>query len=139
MPLETSEGILIPNFNPATTSYDLVLDSDVTSITVKPTADDANITGIDINGSAVTSGQFSGAIPLNLGDNTITITITAGDGTSTKVYTITAWRDDGSTPPFSTNTNLSSLTVSTGTLSPTFSSGTKTYLVDCASKISSIK
>ena len=54
---------------------------------------------------------------------TMFITVTA-ENNSTKTYTVTITRT-----PASTDANLSSLTLSTGTLSPTFSSGTTSYTV----------
>jgi small neutral amino acid transporter SnatA (MarC family) len=45
-----------------------------------------------VNGTIVTSGSASGAIPLNVGPNTITVLVTAQDGTTTQSYTITVTR-----------------------------------------------
>src|SRR5690606_34014361 len=47
---------------------------------------------ITVNGTAVTSGNASGAIALNVGSNTITTVVTAQDGTTTKTYTVTVNR-----------------------------------------------
>jgi len=47
---------------------------------------------VTINGTAITSGVFSDPIPLKLGDNIITIKVTAQDGITTQTYTITVTR-----------------------------------------------
>jgi hypothetical protein len=60
---------------------------------VTPTASDSAATiQVRINGGsygAVASGSASAALPLNLGDNTIDVKVTAQDTTTTKIYTIT--------------------------------------------------
>jgi hypothetical protein len=63
----------------------------VTSITITATVNESRAT-VTVNGQAVTSGQPSQSIPLNVGSNTITIVVTAQDGTTTKTYTVTATR-----------------------------------------------
>jgi gliding motility-associated-like protein len=61
------------------------------SVTVKPTAKDANAT-IKVNGTTVSSGSASSSIALNVGTNTITIGTTAQDGTTTRVFVVTVTR-----------------------------------------------
>jgi len=91
--LALSPGIL-NGFNASTTSYTAYLPSSATSITVTPTAANANAT-ITVNGSAVTSGTPSSAISLSTGFNTpISIVVTAQDGTP-KTYTLTPFRAAG--------------------------------------------
>lgn len=89
--LTISEGTLTPTFAASTTSYTDQLGIGTSSITVTPTVEDAKAT-ITVNGTAVQSGTASGSITMNLGDNTITIIVTATDGTSQKTYTIVATR-----------------------------------------------
>ncbi len=136
--LESTQGIFIPDFDPNTTAYTIVLDAGITSLALRPTAQDFNISGITVNGTSVTNGEFGLALPLNLGNNIFEIIVTAGDGITTKTYTLTVWRDDGSTPPYSTDTRLSSLTISSGTLNPVFSTNTRTYTVEVTSDITNI-
>ena len=62
-----------------------------TSTTVTPTASDAGAT-ITVNGNPVTSGNPSGSISLNVGNNTITTVVTAADTTTMKTYTINVIR-----------------------------------------------
>ncbi|WP_169445939.1 cadherin-like beta sandwich domain-containing protein, partial [Pannonibacter phragmitetus] len=86
--LVLSQGTLTPAFSSGTTSYTASVGNAVTSLTVTPTVTDANAT-VTVNSVAVTSGNASGAINLNVGDNTITVVGTAQDGTTTQTYTVT--------------------------------------------------
>ncbi len=61
------------------------------STTVTPTTTDANAT-VTVNGQAVTSGSASQTIDLAEGANTITIAVTAEDGTTTDTYTVSVTR-----------------------------------------------
>jgi hypothetical protein len=88
--LVLSSGTLSPAFSAANTSYTASVGNGVSSITVTPTKAEANAT-IKVNGTAVSSGQASGAINLNVGSNTVTVQVTAQNGT-TKNYTITITR-----------------------------------------------
>src|SRR6185312_4717711 len=90
-----------------------------TLVKITPSAADANAT-ITVNGAAVASGTQSASQALVVGPNTITTVVTAPDGVTTKTYTIIVTR-------VSTNANLAGLTLSTGTLSPVFASGTTSY------------
>ena len=85
--LAISSGMLSPVFAATSTSYTASVASNVNSITVTPTVEDASAT-VKVNGTTVTSGSASGAITLAAGSNTITVVVTAPDGTTTKTYTI---------------------------------------------------
>lgn len=74
--LQISPGTLEPAFSPATTSYFVQVDEDVTSMVVSAVAEDEN---------ATTSVRGAGLI--ELGENTVTITVTAENG-AVKVYTL---------------------------------------------------
>jgi predicted nucleic acid-binding Zn ribbon protein len=89
--LAISEGTLSSAFAAATTSYTVSVENAVTSVTVTPTVNDSGAT-VTVNGNAVTSGSASGAIILSEGSNTITVVVTAEDGTTTESYTITVTR-----------------------------------------------
>jgi uncharacterized repeat protein (TIGR02543 family) len=128
--LALSSGTLSPIFAGLTESYTASVANAVTSITVTPTRTQANAT-IAVNGAAVTSGSASGAISLNVGSNTITVVVTAQDGTTTKSYTVTVTR-------LSNVATLSALALSSGTLSPTFASGTTSYTASVANAVTSI-
>jgi hypothetical protein len=89
--LSLSAGAISPTFNATTTSYTLHVPNSTTSTTVTPTATDSHAT-IKVNNVAVTSGNASGSINLDIGDNTITTVVTAEDQTTTKSYTVTVTR-----------------------------------------------
>jgi trimeric autotransporter adhesin len=89
--LTLSTGTLTPVFAAATTSYTSSVANAVNSITVTPTAADANAT-ITVNGTAVASGTASGNIALNVGSNIITTLVTAQNTTTTKTYTVDVTR-----------------------------------------------
>ena len=82
---------LNPTFGPNTTSYTASVANSVSSLTVTPTVDDANAT-VKVNNVTVVSGTASGSIPLSVGSNTITVSVTAEDGTTVKTYTLTVTR-----------------------------------------------
>jgi formylglycine-generating enzyme required for sulfatase activity len=70
---------------------------------------------------------------LVVGSNTITLTVTAPDGKTTNVYTVTVVRAAGSN-----DATLSGITLSPGALSPTFHPDTTAYTVNVANSVSSI-
>ena len=116
--LTLSGGALSPDFASGNTSYTAAVANGVSSITVTPTANNANAT-ITVNGQAVTSGSASQAISLSVGANTVSVVVTAQDGLTTQTYTVTVTRAEDAT--------LSSLTISSGTLAPAFAPGTTGY------------
>ncbi|MBE7495663.1 MAG: choice-of-anchor D domain-containing protein [Verrucomicrobiaceae bacterium] len=89
--LSSSTGTLVPGFASDTLSYALAVPNATTSITLTPTVAQTGAT-VTVNGGSVISGSASGPISLNVGDNTITIVVTATDLTTTKTYTVTATR-----------------------------------------------
>lgn len=131
--LAISQGTLTPTFASGTTSYTASVSNSVTSLTVTPTTSNSNAT-VTVNGTTVTSGSASGSIALAVGDNTITTRVTAQDGSTTKDYTITVTRAAAA----STNANLSNLSLSAGTLAPTFASGTTSYSANVSNATTSI-
>jgi len=94
--LTISKGTLTPVFASATLNYTDTVANDVTSVTVTPTVSDTTAK-VTVNGVAVTSGTASGAIPLAVGPNTITVVVTAQDGTTINTYTITVYKSEGTT------------------------------------------
>jgi gliding motility-associated-like protein len=126
-----SNGTLSPLFAPATTNYTTSVGNGITSITVTPTTSDATAT-VKVNGTAVTSGTASGAIPLIVGPNTITTIVTAPDGVTTKTYTLTITRAPSS------NANLAWIKLSSGTLSPVFAAATTSYTASVSNATTSI-
>ena len=119
--LTFSNGTLSPTFNSSTTGYTATVGYGVSSITVTPTVADSGAT-VKVNNVTVASDSASGPIALIVGLNTITTVVTAANGVTTNTYSTTVTR---SAP--SSNANLSNLVPSTGTLSPSFASGTASY------------
>lgn len=122
--LTLSHGTLTPSFNPSITSYTLKIGEDISEIDITP-FDNIETDSIKINDTAIKSEQAF-HLPLLVGTNTVTITITSQSGTS-KTYTLAISRKAADSP------GLSSLTLSSGTLSPVFSDRIRNYsaVVDC--------
>jgi len=116
--LSNSANLSPSPFASGTDSYTASVGTLVDSITVTATPTQVNAT-ITVNGTSVNSGSASGLIPLNVGLNTITVVVTAQDGT-TKTYRVYVIRK-------SNDATLSALTISSGTISPAFVSGTENY------------
>ncbi|MFC4301928.1 cadherin-like beta sandwich domain-containing protein [Cohnella boryungensis] len=134
--LTTTGGMLSPTFSAATTSYTAAGVANATStITVRPTVADATATlTVSVNGGtavSVASGQNSSALALNVGVNTLEITVTAQNG-STKIYSISVTR------AASTVATLSGLTLSSGAFSPGFNANTTSYTATAANGYSSV-
>ncbi len=75
----------------STTTYTGSIGNAIASVMLTPTAADANA-AITVNGAAVASGAASGPIVLPGGQGastTITVVVTAQDGTTTHTYTVT--------------------------------------------------
>jgi len=129
--LTISKGTLSPAFSTTTTSYSDLVTNGISSITVTPTLSDPNAR-VTVNGAATTSGSASSPVALNAGANTISIVVTAPDGTTTQTYTVTVTRAGN------TNDNLSSLKMSKGTFSPVFAGGTTSYTDAVANIVTSV-
>lgn len=116
--LSVSSGTLTPAFSASVTQYTVEVATGVTSVDVMATKSDPNAV---ITGDITNSGQAN--IPLDGPGTTKTIsmTVTAPNG-DTKIYAIAVER----LAP-STDSNVSALTTSAGTLIPTFSPSQLTY------------
>ncbi|MCU6712135.1 S-layer homology domain-containing protein [Paenibacillus sp. J5C_2022] len=93
--LSFSEGELNPAFAPGTTAYRLSVPYRADSITITPVMTDVTdtVTASVYGGASqsLTSGQRSGAIPLQVGDNEISMVNTALNGEQ-QTYTVTVTR-----------------------------------------------
>jgi formylglycine-generating enzyme required for sulfatase activity len=78
--LTVSAGILNPSFTPWVTAYRVSVPNATTNITV---------TGTAVTSGATLSANNGVAQDLNVGANTITIRVTAADGSTTKDYVVT--------------------------------------------------
>jgi hypothetical protein len=97
--LTCSGGTLNPLFGSNVTSYILTVPNGTSSMVVTPTSGDSVYATIQVkaNGGSyvpVSSGAASGALGLNIGTNTISVAVTAQDGTM-KIYTLTVTRQAG--------------------------------------------
>jgi len=131
--LSTSPGTLDRTFDPGDLNYSSSVDNATTSITVTPTVNESHAT-VTVNGASVASGSSSDPLSLAVGSNLITIVVTAQDGITVKTYTLTVRRS----APDGALTSLSGLMISSGTLAPTFSSGTLTYTTSVSYFVASV-
>jgi hypothetical protein len=118
--LTVSSGSLTPGFSPGTLNYTVDVATDVSSLTVTATKSDPNAV---ISGDVPNGGQATIQLEGPGTSREVSIVVTAPNGSS-KTYTITVNR-----PLPSSDNNLSSLTVTSGTLSPGFSAGNLNYAV----------
>lgn len=123
-------GNFSPAFSNSVTSYSTTVSSTTSSISISPVTADGNAT-VRVNGVVVASGNSSLPINLAVGANTITVDVTALDGTQ-KTYTLLVTRQA------STNADLSALALSDGTLSPVFSGTTTSYTASVPYGVSTI-
>lgn len=126
--LTISEGILSPGFASDIFAYTANVDSSTASLTVTPTANQADAV-ITVNGAAAASGNPSGAISLTNGSNLITVHVTAQNGSPSSDYTIIVNKGASAAP-------LSALSVTEGSsgseLITAFSPGQTTYNLSVA-------
>ncbi len=127
--LTVTSGSLVPAFAAGTTSYTVDVATSVTNVTVTAQAQDAGAT-VSINNQTTTSLS----VPLGAaGTNTpIQVEVTAPNG-SQKTYVVTVNR-----AALGGNNNLQSLTVSPGSLVPTFAANRLVYTVNVASTVNSV-
>jgi predicted outer membrane repeat protein len=131
--LALSQGTLTPDFFLLTNSYAASIPYPASSLVITPTADEAHAAiQVKVNGgswSPVVSGQGSSPLAMNVGLNTVVISVTAQDLTE-NAYTIdvTRWGDS----------SLSGLALSAGALTPAFISTTVDYTATVANGVSSL-
>lgn len=130
--LKLSKGTLNPSFNKGIYDYTTTVDNSVTSITVTPVAEDVNAT-ITVDGKKLPSGAVSPYINLDEGANVINVKVTDTDGDSS-TYSINVTRRYGKD-----NVNLSSLSVTDGTMSPKFDPETYLYSVKVDRNIEKVR
>ena len=129
--LTLSAGTLTPAFAPGTTSYTASVSNATTSITETPTAAQPNAT-ITVNGSPVVSGTPSGSIP---GVVRTQHHHHGGDRAGwcdDETYTVTVTR------AASNVATLSNLTLSAGTLNPSFDPVVLSYTASVSNSTTSI-
>jgi hypothetical protein len=123
--LSLNQGALSPSFNMDSINYLASVSNATTSITLNPTKIDSNASmQVRVNGGAystLNNGAISSSLSLNVGNNIINIKVTAQDGITTKIYTITVNR------ALSSNADLASLDLSQADLSPNYKNNTFAY------------
>ena len=126
---------LTPAFDSATQSYTTMVGNSVASVTVTATVADDSAT-VTVNGLAVASGSPGDAIDLEVGENVITVVVTAEDGATTSTYTVTVTR------ALSMDATLSGLVLSDGTgevaLTPAFDPATQSYTTMVGNSVASV-
>ncbi|MEO6977152.1 MAG: cadherin-like beta sandwich domain-containing protein, partial [Mucilaginibacter sp.] len=130
--LTISSGVLSPVFATGTTTYSASVGNAVTSVTVTPAASNASAT-IKINGTTVTSGSASAALPLYVGDNVINVIVTADDGVTVKTYSLKFTRLASLS-----DATLSNLTLSSGGFFTAFAPGTTNYFTIVSNATASV-
>ena len=126
--LSLSSGSLRPSLSPSfatgTFSYTATVGNSVSSVNVIPIPNEFNAT-MTFNGGS------NNSVALAVGNNPVAIQVTSQDGTSVVTYTVTITRQ-------SNDASLSALTLSSGSLSPGFASGTLAYTASVANSVSSV-
>ena len=129
--IELSTGSYYPAFNSTVTVYSSNFTYDVSSIKIKPVKSFTRAT-IKINGAGVTSGEFSQAIPIVVGNSTATIEVTAEDLITKQNYYINFSRTG------SADSYLKNMYVNSGFLEPSFNKDITQYAVHIPSTVSTI-
>ncbi len=115
----TLSGIDFGTFAPGTTSYSTQVANSVSQTTVTPTVNDSEASYVIKLGGATDADSV---VSLSVGSNVITVEVTAGDGETTRTYTVTVARAE----PSSTDATLSTLSLSNVDFG-TFDSTTTSY------------
>ena len=84
-------------------NYAACVPHSVASVTITPTTEDADAR-VTVNGTVVPSGAATGPLALALGNNTITIQVTAPDGATITNHTLTILRPDHLSATFTSAT-----------------------------------
>ena len=118
MNLSISEGTLTPAFLPTITQYNANVSyhQNEIGIAALPVHSDAMVNGV--------KGLYTEVYPLNWGDNTISLHVTAADGIATATYQINVNRFEKNNDAY-----LQEITISHGTLTPDFSPEITQYKV----------
>ncbi len=134
--LSLSDGTLSPAFDAGTVNYTASVANAVSSIIFTPAVAESHAAvKVKLNGILVSSQVTPAAISPAVGSNAVTVEVTAQNG-AVKTYTITVTR--AAPHALSSNANLSSLVLNTGTLSPAFTPATTSYAVSYVTSVSSI-
>ena len=117
--LALSEGDLSPAFDREVTSYTATVAGGTTAITVVPEL--TNTLATHTVSSDLDPDASDGRVDLAFGDNTINVTVTSADGTTTEVYTVVVdrqWDSEGNYLP--SPRNLRAVTQENGSVELTW-------------------
>lgn len=129
--LTVTPGTLIPVFASSTTTYSVNVGSTITSVTVTATLSDTTAT-MTINGQGTSSDQARD-IPLGVAGSSTEVNITViAPSSDKKIYLVTVIR------PLPSNSDLSTLTVTPGTLVPNFVPSETIYSVNVPLTVDSV-
>jgi len=120
-----------PTFAPGQLSYTANVPYTTNEISITPACD--TTATVKVNNTAVTSGIHSQRFLLGVGNNTLTIVVTAQDSTTTKTYTVIVNR------AASPNAYLSNLRLNGQTMSPAFNYTTTSYTAHMPYPAASVK
>lgn len=118
--LQTSNGSLLPDFDPDTVQYDVTFPANVTSVALTPVVQDPLAT-IKVFDDPLASGATSNPVNLEIGENTLYCSVTAEDGVTQRTYTVIVTRS-----PFPFN-GLTNLVHDAGPFTPVFATGIYFY------------
>jgi len=117
---------ITPTFNPSTTEYQLTIPNNATEVIVNATKNNSNAK-VEVNG----------ARNLAVGNNKVTVKVTAEDGT-VKNYVIHVTRQEPINENLNGDATLKSLNVSGFTLLPTFKKETTSYTINVPNNITGL-
>jgi hypothetical protein len=129
--ITTNQGSISPTFNQNIYAYSLTVTNATTSISISADPID-NLSEIYVDGVFTSANTLSNPIDLTVGLNPISITIVSSDGSSTQNYRINVDRTKSSI------STLSAITLSSGSLSPSFNAGTTSYTVNLSNATTGI-
>ncbi|QEC79664.1 cadherin-like beta sandwich domain-containing protein [Mucilaginibacter ginsenosidivorax] len=129
--LAIDAGTLNPAFVGTTFTYSASVPYSVSILNLTPVANAADAT-VAIGATTISAGAPSASVPLNVGlPNRIRVTVTAADGVNTQNYTVNVTR-------LAPDATLTSLTLSSGALSPAFDGTNTTYTASVGGNIGSV-
>jgi gliding motility-associated-like protein len=129
--IDVSKGDLDPTFDTDKKGYTVEVPNDIDTYVINPIPSNPNSTVImTVDGVII---DPTAPLDLKVGDNVITIVVTAEDGITQETYEVIVTREPSS------NAGLIDLAISEGTLSPTFEEGILDYTTTVPNDITSIK
>jgi hypothetical protein len=129
--LAVSNGTLTPAFAAGTTTYNLKIANNLTTLGITPVASGPGVT-IQVGGITVDAANPTATVNVSPGlPNRIRTVVTAADGITKKTYTIAvAYATD--------NATLASLQISEGALSPAFAADKESYTASVNGLVDSV-